>query len=333
MIKKKIIKVNFTDFWDGVSLEDTYQYKLLSKHYDVQIVDENPDFILTAAHGSDFLKYDEPKISISPELISNSLDFVDVMLCSHNVNDPMSKQYSNIVTYDGIQELITGQKLPKYIGKYKKTETTKFCNFMYSNPRAYYRIKFCKKLMNYKWVDCLGKVLRNTELVIPKSELPEGSDWKAEQLYLYKDYKFTIAFENFGHPGYVCEKITQPLLSGSIPIYWGGVDVADYINPKAFIHLRDFKNMDECIKYIKQVDSDDILYQQYLDQPILLPNSKLYDMGYDELADWLKEKIEIILSPDYNPVSRKPVIYWKIFVYKRKFIKLLHYIKDKYWYR
>ena len=31
----------------------------------------------------------------------------------------------------------------------------------------------------------------------------------------------TIAFENSSFPGYTTEKIFEPMLEGSIPIYWG----------------------------------------------------------------------------------------------------------------
>jgi hypothetical protein len=173
--------------------------------------------------------------------------------------------------------------------------------------------------MRYKKVDCLGEVLRNTERIIPKSR---PFVWRNEQLDIYKDYKFTIAFENSAAKGYVCEKITQPLLVGSIPIYWGAPDVEDYINPEAFIHVRNFKTYKACIDYIKEVDQNPELYQKYLDAPMLLPNSKLYDMREDRLAEWLKPELERVLAPGFSP-TRKISSFWfkKIRYYHHKRIK------------
>lgn len=325
----KTIKVKFTDFWTPFIAEESFAYSLLQTYANIEIVDNNPDLIVTGAFGDEFLQYDVPKICISPEFMTNSMQFVDVMISSSPASHPMAKQYSNIVDYDGMRQLLQGRTIPSPMQNYQKTKKTKFCNFLYANSHAYYRIKFCKQLMRYKWVDCLGLVLRNTDTIIPKS-LQKNNNWTAEQLYIYKDYKFTIAFENFGARGYVCEKITQPLLAGSIPIYWGADDIADYINPKAFIHVRDFKNFADCIEYVKKIDNDDKLYQKYLNEPILLPNSKLYSMHHDALADWLREKLDIILQPDYQCVGKQSKYLWALFVYKRKCIKLLHYIKDRF---
>ena len=43
----------------------------------------------------------------------------------------------------------------------------------------------------------------------------------ADKQAFLRDYKFTIAFENESHPGYTTEKIVEPMLADSIPIYWG----------------------------------------------------------------------------------------------------------------
>ena len=44
--------------------------------------------------------------------------------------------------------------------------------------------------------------------------------------------------ENKARPGYFTEKIVNAALANAVPIYWGAQDMADYINPKAFIHCK-----------------------------------------------------------------------------------------------
>ena len=52
-------------------------------------------------------------------------------------------------------------------------------------------------------------------------------------------YKFSIAMENTNGSGYMSEKIVQSFLSGTIPIYYGDYMIDEFINPKAFILIRD----------------------------------------------------------------------------------------------
>jgi hypothetical protein len=59
--------------------------------------------------------------------------------------------------------------------------------------------------------------------------------------------KFSIAMENSYFPGYNTEKITDPLVARSVPIYKGDPRIAETFNPLAFINLSDFKSDEEAI--------------------------------------------------------------------------------------
>ena len=66
---------------------------------------------------------------------------------------------------------------------------------MYSNQRAKARKVFCIKLMDYKKVDCLGKIMRNTEIVkARKDDEFFTSNWRGQAMNIYKDYKFVNVF-------------------------------------------------------------------------------------------------------------------------------------------
>lgn len=45
---------------------------------------------------------------------------------------------------------------------------------------------------------------------------------------MYSDYMFHISIENFSHPDYLSEKILNPLLCGTTPIYWGSLNIDNY---------------------------------------------------------------------------------------------------------
>jgi len=149
-----------------------------------------------------------------------------------------------------------------------KKEKTKFCNFIYSQD-IYKRNEFFKMLNKYKRVDAPGRCMNNMPPIT--SEDPKKSrlskNWSVDKLKFIRPYKFTIAFENFSAPGWVTEKLTHPMIVNSIPIYFGHEKVGKDFNTKSFINGNDFKNVDELIGHIINVDNDDELYGNYLKQP------------------------------------------------------------------
>lgn len=137
-------------------------------------------------------------------------------------------------------------------------EKPHFCNFIYSNGRSPDRIEFFDKLSRYKRVESPGLVRKNRDDL--------GPTYRDKQQF-QGQCKFSIAMENTYSPGYVTEKLSDPLLARSVPIYAGDPEVATYFNPKAFINLSDFKNYDEAIEFIRWVDNDDAVYESYLNAP------------------------------------------------------------------
>jgi len=86
-------------------------------------------------------------------------------------------------------------------------------------------------------------------------------------LAFIRDYKFTLAFENSASAGYTTEKLVEPMLAGSIPIYWGNPEVARDFNPRSFIDVARFPSFAGAIDHILAVDADDELYLRYLREP------------------------------------------------------------------
>jgi len=139
-----------------------------------------------------------------------------------------------------------------------------FCNFIYSNGNSRRRVEFFQKLSQYKRVESLGAVERNNHALVNTGYDTAG--YHAKQAFQAR-CKFSIAFENTYFPGYTTEKLSDPLLAGSVPIYSGNPRVAEIFNPKAFINVDDFASDDEAIDYIRAVDNDDALYESYLNEP------------------------------------------------------------------
>jgi alpha(1,3/1,4) fucosyltransferase len=115
-------------------------------------------------------------------------------------------------------------------------QKTKFCNFIYSNP-VRFRENFCKQLSKYKAVDCPGNSLNNIESIDTK--LAHLSRWERKRNFL-SEYKFTIAFENYSSPGYNTEKLLDPMIVASLPIYLGNPYIDQHFNPKSFINAHEY---------------------------------------------------------------------------------------------
>ena len=96
-------------------------------------------------------------------------------------------------------------------------------------------------------------------------------------------------------PGYLSEKIFHPLMVGSIPIYWGCPEVAQYINPDCFINCHDFSSFDDVIKEVLKIDSDQQLYESYLNAPPIIPSAQ-YEMRQKKITKTMRDMTEAALS-------------------------------------
>jgi hypothetical protein len=119
-----------------------------------------------------------------------------------------------------------------------------FACFVASNPRGSVRNRFFRSLHRRKPVVSAGRHFNNTGKPL------------ADKLRLLNDFRFNLAFENTSSPGYVTEKLVEPLLAGSIPIYWGAPDVSRDFNLGCMINVADFVSDKAAIKHILEVDAD-----------------------------------------------------------------------------
>lgn len=90
-----------------------------------------------------------------------------------------------------------------------------------------------------------------------------------DKIEFLKHYKFNLALENSMVPGYVTEKIVEPLAAPSVPIYWGSDFVKSDFNPEAFINASDHDSLDSLLDRIKYLDNNDGEYLVMLRAPRL----------------------------------------------------------------
>ena len=93
-------------------------------------------------------------------------------------------------------------------------------------------------------------------------------------MFLMKEFKFCICFENSSLEGYVTEKVMEPLLGHAIPIYCGAPDVNNYINPDCFINVNDYDSWEDLCDDIEVLEHDEKRLKTMLEAPVFVEKLK-----------------------------------------------------------
>ncbi len=244
------IKLAFTDFWGGFNPRDNYFTRLLSTDFDVEVCD-NPDFLIYSCFGKNHRQYRCTRIFYTGENERPNFRECDYAFSFDYCIRPDHLRLPLYLLYGDPEDLIKLPASPHEL----LAQKTKFCNFVFSNPRCKIRNRFFELLSRYKRVDSAGRWLNNV-----------GAPVKEKRSFI-RDYKFTIAFENNSFPGYTTEKIFEPFQEFSVPIYWGNPLVHLDFNPRSFINYYDYGSLQRLVERVIEVDQSDELYCQYLSQP------------------------------------------------------------------
>lgn len=191
----------------------------------------------------------------------------------------------------------------------------KFCNFIYSNSSSQNSIReeLFHKLSEYKKVDSGGKMLNNIGGCVER------------KMEFIENYKFTLAIENADVDGYITEKIIEPKVRGSVPIYWGNSAVLKDFNPKAFIYVNDFNSLDDLKDYIEYLDNNSEEYLKILREPILLKNDLM------RREQELKDFFDNIFNQDKQQAKRVNTEGWLKQNYQEQYI--FSKIKKQWWWK
>ena len=270
-MNKKIVSVDFVDFWPNFYKKDNYFYHLLETKFDVKITDSNPDLLF---YSNDYMhennrfkkQYENSrKIFFSGESSAPDLDFADLSLTCHKSTDknfrlPLWVLFINWfdVGYKKDRDqsfLLDQQKLLKVNKKINK----KFCSFVASNNSGK-RMEVIPKLLKEIDIDCGGQLFNNTNKTI------KGRGDQKWKINFLQKYKFNFCFENDLIDGYVTEKIIHSMFANSIPVYWGSDVVFDDFNKNSFIYLNEY-NIDELIIKLNELNKNKNEYLELLAQP------------------------------------------------------------------
>ncbi len=90
--------------------------------------------------------------------------------------------------------------------------------------------------------------------------LPGGA---AARRALYGRHKFTLAFENAIASDYVTEKFYEPLVAGSVPVYRGAPEIAEFAPSGSFVDASRFESAVALAEHLDRLDRDDGAYAAF----------------------------------------------------------------------
>jgi len=266
----KKIKINFCKYNpDDKCSYSYYILNILKKYYEVEI-SKNPDYLFYNESDYEHLNYDCVKIFYTGENIHPNFNFCDYAFGFDHIS--FGDRYCRLPVYF-VSNFYRKEEIEMIKNKDIFTQTkftiedlkdkTDFCSFVYSNYLADNTRKiFFDKLSSYKRVNSGGAYLNNVGGRIEN------------KLKFEMKHKFSIAFENSSNIGYTTEKIVNSFASNTIPIYWGNPEIGKEFNENRFVNCHSYKNFDEVIKKIMEIDNDGNLYLNIINAPITLIDLK-----------------------------------------------------------
>lgn len=284
--RRPVLKIGYTDMWQGFFHGANLIADALSKKYRIE-VSRQPDVLFCGQFGDNHKEYHNcKKVLLITEPFVLHLDSYDYSIGFPYLEGERHLQYNPYAPRNSYIQYRNPLVQPSMANR-------KFCNFIYSQDTmgegAGLRKEFCSMLAEYRRVDCPGRVLNNMRNVIAPRHAKD--QWESKMAFLAQ-YKFTIAFENSSIPGYTTEKLWQPFLAGSIPIYWGNPLILQDVNSEAFINCNEYGNdLAAVVKRIKEIDENNELYLSMLRQA---PMKESYDFSSRRLEEFLYRVISDI---------------------------------------
>ncbi|AGC77395.1 glycosyl transferase family 10 (putative fucosyltransferase) [Nonlabens dokdonensis] len=296
---KEKLKINYVDMWPDFQNQNNIFHQLLSKRYDLEIT-STPDFLIYSCFGNEHLKYSCAKLFYTGENQKSNF-----YACDYAVTFEMLASHKQYYLPYYVLRVIEANKLSQLKKIYNQQEAqdildskTQFCCTVVSNGFGQVRNHFFRELNKVKKVNSGGRFENNV-----------GGPVKDKNSFC-QQHKFVFAFENEKEKGYCTEKITDALLSNSIPIYFGDPTVTEVFNSSRFLNYDDFSSTDDLIKAILDIDSNDKKFMEILKQPVF-KNAQTPDFfDLNHLLDFISTCIDD--SKLNTPVSQtyKRHIYW-----------------------
>jgi len=276
------IRVSFAHFWPGFDFQRCFPF--VCGKYDL-VLSHAPEIIFYSVFSPGYQAPRDPRRDVPVARIPPG-DYLRVFMTGENFEPDMGAS-EFAVTFSVLTDHPNHLRLPLWVWEgrgwnygperlvkepnsdWDKVASGKvsFCNFVYQNAIPY-RTAIFRKLNEYKRVDAAGPLQNNMD----GWTVPQTPNRLAGKLAFFRPYKFTLAIENMIWPGYMTEKLVDPMFAASIPIYVGDSQAKQSFDPASYIDFTCFSTIKEMLEFVRQVDNDRELYLKMLAAPFYRNN-------------------------------------------------------------
>ena len=269
------VTVKFVEFWPTFDIHrNPFVYALKARHRVTVVEDDStvPDILIYSRNptrGKTHYDYgDCIKVYFTGENDIPDFNECDYALSFHPIAfGPRHLRFPLYMLYEYEQALA-----PPYISDSDATDRG-FCSLVVSNfsdcdPM---RIRITDAVEGYKPIAYGGRFRNNTGGCVD------------DKIAFLRHYKFNLALENTMVPGYVTEKLVEPLAVPTVPIYWGSDMAKTDFNPEAFVNAADYATLDSLVERVKYLDTHPDAYLAMLRAPRLRADPHFTE----QLADFL----------------------------------------------
>jgi len=223
------VRLGFAGFWDSFDPRDNFLTRLLETRWRVDLCDE-PDYLIHSCIGRrrhDHRRYDCVRVFYTGENVAADWHSTDWAFTFEHSDHPRHFRLPHWPFYVDPRRLVKPSNDGAPDVEAFLAARGRFCGFVVSNPLCKTRNEFFRRLSRYRRVDAGGRLFNNL-----------GGRVADKRAFL-SECRFTIAFENESHPGYTSEKVAEPMLTGTIPIYWGDPLVGNDFDTRSFLSFHD----------------------------------------------------------------------------------------------
>jgi hypothetical protein len=277
---KPQIRVNFAYFWPGFAPEHFRAFfPYVYEKYDL-VLSTDPEVVFYSVFSPQFRPYADAR-EIHPVVRAPAGKYLRVFITGENFEPDMA-HCEFAITFSSLVHHPNHLRLPLWVyegrgwgylpgGLVKGADVdwekvagakTAFCNFVYLHEVPYRDAIF--RLFNaYKRVDAAGHCQNNMNGWM----VPYAPNRLAGKIEFFRRYKFTLAIENTIWPGYMTEKLVDPMFANSVPIYVGDPQAARSFDPASYVDFTRFASMKEMLEFVREADNNRDLYLKLLSAP------------------------------------------------------------------
>ena len=274
------LRLAFSDHYPEFNPLRNRIWKALSGRYRLELVEDikKSDLLVFGDFSTRHWSYDGKKVYLTGENMLPDFDECDLAFTPSESRDDRRAirlpLYAQVLD-DGAPLLRpSGYDGSRHLGR------SGFCSFVVSNPICRIRNRIFKTIHRRRPVASGGRHFNNTGGAVP------------DKLAFLRRHRFNIAVENSRSPGYITEKLIDPLLAGSIPIYWGAPDVLRDFDPRCMINVADFDDLGALAAEVMRIDGDIEARRSMLNAPVFAGNQEPACMTDAYVADPLTDLIE-----------------------------------------